>query len=68
MPQFGGYDPVGVAHGIAVAGNPAIWLIAGQRLFLFYDRDRLAAFVAAPQRMISAAEHRWPQLLRTLSP
>jgi hypothetical protein len=37
-------------------------------LFLFYDRDRLAAFVAAPQRMISAAEHRWPQLLRTLSP
>lgn len=68
MPQFGGYDPVGVAHGIAVAGNPAIWLIAGQRLFLFYDRDRLAAFVAAPQRMISAAEHQWPQILRTLSP
>jgi hypothetical protein len=68
MPQFGGYDPVGVARGVAVAGNPSIWLIAGQRLFLFYDRDRLSAFAAEPQRVISAAEHKWPQLLRTLSP
>ena len=22
MPQFGGYDPIGVARGVAVAGNP----------------------------------------------
>ncbi len=37
MPQYGGYDPVGVARGVAVAGNPNVWLIAGERLFLFYD-------------------------------
>ena len=37
MPQYGGYDPVGVARGVAVAGNPNLWLIAGERLFLFYD-------------------------------
>ena len=29
MPQFGGYDPIGVSHGVAVAGNPSLWLIAG---------------------------------------
>ena len=40
MPQFGGYDPLGVARGVAVAGNPNVWLIAGERLFLFYDRAR----------------------------
>ena len=48
MPQFGGYDPVGVARGVAVAGNPNLWLIAGERLFLFYDRARLEKFAADP--------------------
>src|SRR3954453_13784235 len=33
-PQFGGYDPIDVARGVAFAGNPKFWLIAGQRLFL----------------------------------
>jgi hypothetical protein len=31
VPQFGGYDPVGVARGVAVAGNPEHWLISGER-------------------------------------
>jgi hypothetical protein len=35
MPKFGGYDPLGVAHGVAVAGNPDVWLINGGWLFLF---------------------------------
>src|SRR3982074_1438651 len=34
-PQFGGYDPTDAARGVAVAGNPRFWLVAGQRLFLF---------------------------------
>ena len=36
MPRFGGYDPVAVARGVAVAGNPRLWLIAGERLYLFH--------------------------------
>jgi hypothetical protein len=68
MPKFGGYDPVGVARGVAVAGNPSIWAIMGGQLFLFYDRDRLAAFAADPQRITSVAERKWPDVLRTLSP
>ena len=44
MPRFGGYDPVGVARGIAVAGNPDTWLISEGRLFLFYDSERLGIF------------------------
>ena len=46
MPQYGGYDPLGVARGVAVAGNPNVWLIAGERLFLFYDRSRREKFAA----------------------
>src|SRR5579863_8631076 len=44
LPQFGGYDPIGVSRGVAVAGNPNLWLIASGHLFLFYDRRRLDMF------------------------
>ncbi len=67
MPRFGGYDPVGVARGIAVAGNPNTWLITRGRLFLFYDRDRQEIFRADPERINSAAERKWPDVLHTLS-
>jgi hypothetical protein len=68
MPKFGGYDPVGVARGVAVAGNPSVWSITGGRLFLFYDRDRLAIFAADAERITRAAERKWPEVLRSLSP
>jgi hypothetical protein len=68
MPRFGGYDPVGVARGIALAGNPDTWLVSEGRLFLFYDRARLEIFRADPERINSAAERKWPEVLRTLSP
>ena len=68
VPQFGGYDPVGVARGVAVAGNPDQWLVSGERLYLFYDHARLERFSADPERVIAAAERRWPDVSRTLSP
>jgi hypothetical protein len=68
MPQFGGYDPLGVAHGVAVAGNPSLWVIAGGQLFLFYDRARLQAFTADAEHISGEAEHKWPEVLNTLSP
>ncbi len=68
MPQFGGYDPIGIIGGVAVAGNPNVWIIAGEQLFLFYDRDRRERFAAAPDRMLAQAERRWPDVLQTLSP
>jgi len=68
MPQYGGYDPLGVAHGVAVAGNPNVWLIAGEKLFLFYDGDRRDKFVADPPRVIGLADRKWPGVLRTLTP
>jgi hypothetical protein len=67
-PQFGGYDPLGVARGVAVAGNPTVWLITAGRLFLFYDRDRLESFAANANRIMATAERKWPDVLRTLAP
>lgn len=68
MPQFGGYDPMGVARGVATAGHPEIWLISGNRLCLFYSEDARSAFTADPDGALEAAEEKWPQVLRTLVP
>jgi hypothetical protein len=68
MPQFGGYDPLGIAHGVAVAGNPSVWSITGGRLFLFRDRERLATFIADAEHITSEAERKWPELQHSLSP
>ena len=68
MPRYGGYDPLGVAHGVAVAGNPNVWLVAGERLFLFYDRSRLEKFAADPDRVTGSADRKWPDVQRTLTP
>ena len=44
MPRFGGYDPVGVARGVGVPGDPQIWLVTGERLYLFYTPAAREAF------------------------
>ena len=68
MPQYGGYDPVGVARGVAVAGNPNVWLIAGQRLFLFYDRARREKFAADPNRVIAVGRPQMAGRRASLTP
>jgi hypothetical protein len=68
MPQYGGHDPLGVARGLAVAGNPNAWLISSSRLFLFYNGDRRDKFVADPNRVIGPADRKWPEVQRTLTP
>jgi hypothetical protein len=68
MPQYGGYDPVGVARGLAVAGSPSMWLIQGQRLFLFYDNARRQKFANDPSRVTASADRKWPEVQRTLTP
>jgi hypothetical protein len=66
-PQFGGYDPLDVARGVASAGDPRFWLIAGQRLFLFGRPESRDAFAADPARFARQAGRRWPQLRETLA-
>jgi hypothetical protein len=66
-PQFGGYDPTDVARGIAVAGKPRFWLVAGARLFLFGSTETRDAFAADPARFAKEAGRRWPGLKETLA-
>lgn len=67
MPQFGGYDPVAIERGRAVAGHPLIWTVTGDKLYLFYsDADR-AAFLADADRITAAATRKWPDVARAAS-
>lgn len=68
MPQYGGYDPVSVAHGVAVAGDPDLWTIAGERLFLFYNGAQRERFLADSARFIALSKRRWPEVMLTLDP
>ncbi len=67
-PRFGGYDPIGLARGVPLAGDPRIWLIAGERLYLFQSQENREAFAADQERAAEAADVAWPAIQRTLSP
>ena len=67
-PRFGGHDPMALARGAATPGHPALWLIAEQRLYLFYSAEARAAFARDPEAAIEAAERQWPAVQRTLVP
>ena len=67
-PRFGAYDPIAVARGVATAGHPKLWIVAGNRLFLFYSEAARGTFAENPDRAIEAAERYWPAVLGTLAP
>jgi len=67
MPQFGGYDPVAIARGTSVPGNPLNWAVVGERLYLFYSAKARADFLTDPGRIINSATRKWPQVSRTVA-
>jgi len=67
-PQFGGYDPVDVARGKPVQGMPRLWMVRGQRLYLFASVQSRRSFSAAPEAGLAKAEAKWPEVLATISP
>lgn len=66
-PRFGGYDPVDAARGKTVAGRAQLWLISGERLYLFSREDNRSAFAADPEIILKEAGSNWPALVETLS-
>ena len=68
MPRFGGYDPLGVARGVASPGYPQLWLRRENAVYLFHKAETRAAFAADPQGSLQAAEGRWPAVMQGLVP
>jgi YHS domain-containing protein len=68
MPRLGGYDPVDVARGVAVPGDPRQWALVGQRLYLFARREARQAFLADATQLMATSDRMWPSVQLTLSP
>jgi YHS domain-containing protein len=68
MPRYGGYDPLAIGRDLALPGNPLLWTLVGERLYLFYDEDARARFIANPEEAISLADSKWPALVEGLVP
>ncbi len=68
MPRYGGYDAVALGRGVAVAGNPLLWAMVGQRVYLFYDEKSRARFLDNPTDAIGTADDKWPAVMNTLVP
>jgi hypothetical protein len=43
-----------------------IWVVVGQRLYLFYSEKNRADFLADAGRIIDTAERKWPALANSL--
>jgi len=66
-PRFGGYDPVAMAREVGVEGNPRVWLIVENRLYLFYSLEARAAFADNFRTIVEEAARNWPAVQTTLS-
>jgi len=68
MPRYGGYDPVGIGRGVPVAGDPRVWIIVDERLYLFQSTENKAIFDVDNEQALIAADEAWPSILHTLAP
>lgn len=59
-PRYGGNDPVAAGRGVVLPGNPDIWAIHDDKLFLFDSEETKVEFEVNPRVAISLAEANWP--------
>jgi hypothetical protein len=62
-PQFGGHATTALSQGYLSDGNPQIFAVVAERLYLFYSTDTREAFLATPGPVISAARAQWTKRL-----
>jgi len=62
-PVFGGYCAYGVSRGYLVRIDPAAWSIVHGRLYLNYDLDVRATWLADADEYIRRGTTNWPQLV-----
>ncbi len=61
-PRFGGHCQMSLARGYLSEGNPDIFVVAGQRLYLFHSVANREAFLLSPVAALKSAEAHWAEL------
>ena len=65
-PAFAGFDPTGVANGVAVDSDPNRFAIVGARLFLFRSDENRSRFLQ-DRSLLGIAETRWNVVRRSVA-
>lgn len=65
-PAFGGFDPTGVANGVAVESDPSQFAVIGSRLYLFRSADNRKRFLQEAG-LLAQAESRWNAVLNSVA-
>jgi len=58
-PQFGGYCSKAVSTGFTAPGNPGIYVVWNDKLYIFAGEESKKEFLANPQSIIAACEQHW---------
>ena len=66
-PQFGGHATMSLSRDFLSDGNPRIYLVVAERLYLFYSLGNRDAFELAPAAALAAARSHWARLAPMLS-
>lgn len=66
-PQFGGHCAMSMARGFLSDGNPRIYLVYEQRLYMFYSDGNRDAFLMAPEKAFLDSQKQWPELSKQLT-
>jgi len=67
VPQFAGYGAYAVSQGKAPRGNPRIWVIADNRLYLFFSLKGKKNWLEKQEQSIRKAAENWPDLRRQIA-
>ena len=65
-PAFGGFDPTGVANGVAVESDPSLFAVVGSRLYLFRSAENRQRFLRETG-LLAQAESRWNAVLLSVA-
>ncbi len=66
-PQFSGYGAYAVSQGKAPRGNPRIWVVADNKLYLFFSLKGKKNWLENQQESIRKAIENWPALRRQIA-
>lgn len=61
-PRLGGHCAMSLSRGYLSEGDPRLYAVHGQRLYLFYSVGNREAFLLAPAETSAQAEARWVEL------
>jgi hypothetical protein len=66
-PGLGGHDPVAATRGFVAEGDPRVYVIARDRLFLFHTMATRDLFAREPDGYITDGERNWTRLVGRLA-